>query len=112
MKSDLHQIRPGDTLHLTVPKNYHLAEGLYRARVESCNKPTKLRTGAKQFTYHVSFPLDIWHDQNSEDSFRVHCQFTTYDHPELHGKGFLGPDQWPVEYSWEQSLERRLQESK
>lgn len=112
-------IRVGDYFHLRVPDNRTLQPGLYKVRVDRIiTYKHRKYTGGGQ-SYRCSFPLTENHEPIMQDTeedvahcLRVYFTLTIYSQESrLAGQAFLGPDQFPVEYSHEQNIMQRLQDS-
>ncbi len=94
------EIRVGDYIHLTVPYARFLAKGKYRATVNSI-LPSREKGEQR---YSITIPNKTRHS-------KVSSSFTVIEHPKLIGKGFLGTDTYPVDYTHEQNVEQRLLDS-
>lgn len=93
----------GDTLHIQVPENRYLDSGVYAALVDSELSPTRQ---FNRYRCHIQF----------ENFCRIHFlvsvarrAYRGRDHEPL--LLFLGTDEFPVDYTHEPNLERRLRQS-
>lgn len=95
-------ILPGDYIHLDVPPNRLIETGLHKAVV------LYVDPNPRRFERSYTLRLLIDGVDFEDDAVTVTIRFSTTKTLQLAGHGFLGMDKWPVRFTHEQNIERRL----